>query len=139
MSLSRLLPLFAQEPRPKGSPWDKPELLVATLAIAGALLLGGLVIFVVDRWRKAGTGPADGGAGELTGYRGMLERGEITEEEYARLRSKVASKVKPAAAAPTSPVAADGTPPPPAPPVPGPLPDDYFDDPQPPAPPAQPR
>lgn len=148
---SSLLSLFAQQPgRPAGTPWDRPELLYATLAIAGALLAGGFAIYLVDRWRKRGESPAEGAVTELTGFRGMLERGEITEEEYNRLRSKVASRVKaPAAAAvppaggtagggTTSPVAADGTAP--TPPVPGPLPDDYFDDPpQPPTPPAQPN
>lgn len=143
MSSSFLLALFAQQApapnRPAGTPWDRPELLYASLAIAAALLAGGLAIFLVDRWRKAGAAPAGGGVVELTGFRGMLERGEITEEEYARLRAKVAAKVKPGGG-PTSPVAADGTPPPAAaPPVPGPLPDDYFDEPQPPPPPAQPR
>ncbi len=143
---SSLLALFAQQPgRPAGTPWDRPELLYATLAIAGALLAGGFAIYLVDRWRKAGALPTDGGVAELTGFRGMLARGEITEDEYNRLRSKVASRVKAPAAAggtaggeTTSPVAADGTAPPP--PVPGPLPDDYFDDPpQPPTPPAQPN
>jgi hypothetical protein len=121
-------------------------LLLATLGIAAALLAGGVVLFFVDRWRKRGTNPTADGAIELTGFRGMLERGEITEEEYQRLRSKVASRMKAqpaatgAAASPTSPMAADPTTPPAAaPPVPGPLPDDYFDDPQPPAPPAQPN
>lgn len=141
--MSSPLALFAQQAgRPAGTPWDRPELLYATLAIAGALLAGGFAIYLVDRWRKAGAVPTDGGVAELTGFRGMLARGEITEEEYNRLRSKVASRVKTPAAAggTTSPVAADGTPPAPTPPVPGPLPDDYFDDPpQPPTPPAQPN
>jgi hypothetical protein len=140
MSSSLFLPLFAQAaPRPAGSPWDRPELLYATLAIAGALFAGGIVLYLVDRWRKRGGGPdAAEAAAEMTGFRGMLERGEITEEEYARLRSKAAAKMKgPAAAAETrSPAALDtaaNPPAAPAPPLPGPLPDDYFDDPQPPA------
>jgi hypothetical protein len=142
MSSSFLLPLFAQGGgRPPGSPWDRPELLYASLGIAAALLAGGVVIYLVDQWRKRGAGPADGGLTELTGFRGMLERGEITEEEYNRLRQKVAAKVKSptAGTSPTSPVAVDPTAGPAPPPIPGPLPDDYFDDPQPPAPPAQPR
>jgi hypothetical protein len=137
--------LFAQG-RPAGSPWDRPELLYGSLALAAALFAGGFVIFLVDRWRKRGTGPGEAGVVELSGFRGMYERGEITEAEYNRLRQKVATRVKGPAgaapagggAAPTSPVAADGTLPPAAPPLPGPLPDDYFDDPKPPAPPPPP-
>jgi len=133
MSSLLLLPLFAQAaPKAAGTPWDRPELLTATLAIAGALLAGGVVVYLVDRWRKGGTSTADAAA-EMTGFRGMLERGEITEEEYARLRGKAATKMK--GAPPTSPVSPDAAAAPPTPPVPGPLPDDYFDDPQPPPPP----
>lgn len=142
MLSSCLTPLLAQGGRPAGNPWDRPELLYGTAALAAALLLGGLVLYVVDRWRKRGAGPdGDPGMTELTGFRGMLERGEITEDEYHRLRKKVATRMKappPAApaGAPTSPVAADPTlPPAAAPPIPGPLPDDYFDDPPPPPPP----
>ncbi|QDU18207.1 SHOCT domain-containing protein [Urbifossiella limnaea] len=136
---SSLLSLFAQAGgKPPGTPWEKPELLYASLAIAAALLAGGVVIYFVDRWRKSGLAPGTAdGAAELTGFRGMLERGEITEEEYARLRQKAAARLKgPASAVETkSPAALDTAPAPPAPPnptLPGPLPDDYFDDPQPP-------
>jgi hypothetical protein len=141
MSSLSLFPLFAQAPgKAAGTPWDRPELLYATLGIAAALLAGGVVLYLVDRWRKRGLGPDTAeAAAEMTGFRGMLERGEITEEEYARLRSKAAAKMKAAPAAETrSPAALDtaaSPPAPPKPPLPGPLPDDYFDDPQPPAPP----
>jgi hypothetical protein len=141
--LSCLFVLFAQG-RPVGNPWDRPELLYGTIGIVAALLVGGFAVYLVDRWRKSGSGPdAEGGVIELSGFRGMLERGEITEEEYNRLRQKVATRIKappPAAATPTSPIAGEPTlPPAAAPPIPGPLPDDYFDDPQPPPPPAQPN
>jgi hypothetical protein len=125
--------LLAQA-RAAGSPWDRPELIYASLAIAGVLLAGGVVIWVVDRWRKRGLAPAaDAAVAELTDFRGMLDRGEITAEEYNRLRQKVAGRVKPGPRTPP-PAAA----PPDPPPVPGPLPQEYFDDPPPPAPPAPP-
>lgn len=125
--------LFAQA-RPTGSPWDRPELIYASLAIAGVLLAGGVVIWVVDRWRKRGMAPAaDTTISELTDFRGMLDRGEITEEEYNRLRQKVAARIKPAAAAAAPPPAGPAPPP-----VPGPLPQEYFDDPPPPSPPPPP-
>ena len=65
---------------------------------------------------------------ELTDFRGMYERGEISKEEYEKLRLKVASRVKPPETSSTvpNPPAADS---PAAPPVAGPFPPEYFDDP----------
>ena len=66
---------------------------------------------------------------ELTDFRAMFERGEITETEYERLRLKVANRVKkPGVPSPASPM--DETPAiSAAPPVAGPFPPGYFDDP----------
>jgi hypothetical protein len=132
--------LLAQGPKPAGSPFDRPDLIIGTAGLAGALLVGAFVIFLVDRWRKraALADVADAGT-ELTGFRAMYERGEITEEEYNRLRLKVSERVKPAPETP-SPLA--GTKPnaaapaaetPPKPIIPGPLPPEYFEDPEPPS------
>ena len=55
-----------------------------------ALLVGAVVIWLVDRWRKKATVDAPDSAEELTDFRGMYERGEITEEEYVKLRDRVA-------------------------------------------------
>lgn len=135
--------LLAQGPKPAGSPFDRPEIILGTAGLAGALLVGALVIFLVDRWRKrsATADFADAGS-ELTSFRAMYERGEITEEEYNRLRLKVSERVK------TSPEAAGGVSSPatatrldgaaptaetaPRPIIPGPLPPEYFEDPRPP-------
>lgn len=84
-------------------PFRRPEVIWATAALAGVFLAGAAVIYCVDRWRKklAERGTA---AGELTDFRGMYERGEITEEEYAKLRTRVAQRVKKEVAPPdTSP------------------------------------
>ena len=136
--------LLAQGPKPAGSPFDRPELIIGTAALAGALLVGAFVIFLVDRWRKraALAEVADTGA-ELTGFRAMYERGEITEEEYNRLRLKVSERVKAPPEATgrngglSSPLAgtqsAGATPAAetsPKPFIPGPLPPEYFEDPE---------
>ena len=86
----------------------------------------GFVIWIVDRWRKKAIQTAHS-AEELTDFRGMFERGEITEEEYVKLRTRVSGRMKqepvsPTAAPPTTtagPAAPSGdstpqNPPPPA-------------------------
>jgi hypothetical protein len=119
------LALFAQN-KPTGSPFERPEIIWASAALAGALLVGAVVIYLVDKWRKRAA-MADREAGlELTDFRAMFERGEITEAEYNKLRLKVAGRVKNAAAA--APPAA-GPAAPPHPPFAGPFPAGYFDGP----------
>ncbi|HVL11934.1 MAG TPA: hypothetical protein VM529_05185 [Gemmata sp.] len=94
--------------------FSKPEIIWGTLGLMGALLVGALVVWAVDRWRKKSVIVSDARA-ELTDFRAMYERGEITEAEYVRLRDRVAQRVKqappPAAGGPT------GTTPPAPPPA----------------------
>lgn len=109
-------PLLAQV---REDPLRSPEVIWGVAGITVALLVGAVVIYVVDQWRKrAAMGPTDADASDaLTGYRVMYESGEITEEEYTKLRDKVAAKVKTAPAAPKPPGApADDGARPPAPP-----------------------
>ena len=132
------LGLFAQGGRP--SPFERPEIIWGMLGIAAALLAGALVVYLVDRWRKRDAMRDRESATELSDFRQMYERGEITEEEYTRLRQKVAERVKkPAPAGPTSTTPSVSTPTPnPAagPVITGPFPPGYFDDPEHPQPPA---
>ena len=90
------------------APFREPEVIWGTAGIAVALLAGALVIWIVDKWRKKAAAPQDA-TDELTGFRGMLQRGEITEEEYARLRNKVATRLREAAAKPGDGVATGTT------------------------------
>ncbi len=91
----RSLILVADGGRPAGSPLSHPEFLYGTLGLAGALLVGAAVVYAVDRWRKRAALQDQSQDGtELTSFRIMYERGEITEAEYAILRQKVAARVK---------------------------------------------
>jgi hypothetical protein len=95
-----VLSLFAQAQRADKDPFRQPEVIWGTAGLAVALLVGAFVIWIVDRWRKRSTQTTDT-ASELTEFREMYERGEITEEEYAKLRTRVAGRVKaPAATTP---------------------------------------
>jgi hypothetical protein len=108
------LSLFAQAGRADKDPFRQPEVIWGTAGLAVALLVGALVIWLVDRWRKKATQTGHT-AEELTDFRAMYERGEITEEEYAKLRVRVSGRVKqPPAPAPgpaPPPAAGEGTPP----------------------------
>lgn len=77
----------------KPDPFREPEVIWGTAGIALALLAGAFVIWLVERWRKKATAPVDA-TEELSDFRGMLQRGEITEDEYAKLRTGVAKRVK---------------------------------------------
>jgi hypothetical protein len=93
--------LLAQAGR--SDPFRQPEVIWGTAALGLALLVGAFAIWMVERWRKKSMTPTDALA-ELTDFRGMFERGEITQDEYARLREKVARRAKaaPAASPPTA-------------------------------------
>ena len=123
-----LWPEAAEPPAPKRSdPFlTKPQDWVVVGLLVGVLLAGAVALSILDRWRRRAMAGRDAG-GELTSFRAMYERGEITEEEYNRLRLKVAERVKtppaPPSVAGAAPGAAPGTatgpttsPPPAAPP-----------------------
>jgi hypothetical protein len=99
--------LLAQADRADKDPFRQPEVIWGTAGLALALLGGALVIWLVDRWRKQATAATTNTAEELTDFRGMYERGEITEEEYVRLRNKVSGRMK-EALAPTAPMSPTG-------------------------------
>ncbi|MFO0803936.1 MAG: hypothetical protein U0791_12550 [Gemmataceae bacterium] len=121
-----MLFLLAQQ-KAAGSPFDRPDFLWGMAGLAAALVAGAIAIVLVDRWRKRAAMTDLLAGEELTDYRGMLERGEITKEEYEKLRLKVARRVKPEEATPANPDAPANPPPPAA----GPFPPGYFDDPPP--------
>ena len=117
---SLLLLADAGAPVVREDPLRSPEVIWGVAALVVSLLIGAVVIYAVDQWRKrAERGPTAADAtGALTTYRAMYESGEITEEEYTKLRDKVAAKVKTPAAPkgdPTRPAPPDGAsePPPP--------------------------
>ncbi|HEV3386362.1 MAG TPA: SHOCT domain-containing protein [Gemmata sp.] len=93
--------LFAQLSKGSSDPFRNPDVIYGTAGLALALLAGAFLVFMADRWRKkSASGRADTSQ-ELTEFRGMFERGEITAEEYAKLRERVAQRVKAPPASPT--------------------------------------
>lgn len=104
--------------------------LVPGLALAGSLLVGAAVIALFRRWqRDAARGTSADASDQLSQYRALYEKGEISEEEFKRLRGVLGGElrkaqaqaqakagpggegVKPAAAPPSpSPPASEGQP-----------------------------
>lgn len=95
------------------------DFIVWSLIFAGILLVAAVVFLFFDRWRKRPTGESARDVSlSLNSFKEMYERGELTEAEYERIKTKWAAKIKekpgvptPAAVPPTPPP--DPTPPPP--------------------------
>jgi hypothetical protein len=98
-----LLALLAEAGAAEKDPFRKPEVIWGSVAIIVALLLGALVIHFADKWRKQNVASARDTVVELSDFRGMFDRGEITADEYAKLRDKVAKRVKTQTKPPVSP------------------------------------
>ena len=62
-------------------------------ALAAALLIGAFIIWMVDRWRrqkpKYRLEPGD----QLNQFRRMYEQGEISAEEFARIRGLLTERM----------------------------------------------
>ena len=71
------------------------EFLWLVSALVGALLLGAIVFSWIERWRKRQLSNTP--ANEITqigSFRTMFERGELTKEEYDRIKSKEAQRLR---------------------------------------------
>jgi hypothetical protein len=99
----RLLLLLAQvEANPaaphKGfTPADRMKLLVALAILLGLVIVGGVIILMIRRRITADDEDASGtvNAGfSLADLRDMVDRGEMTKEEYEKTRQRIISKVR---------------------------------------------
>jgi hypothetical protein len=70
---------------PRIPAWD-PRLLWACLALVGAVLVGALAISIVDRWRKRSDHQSHRVGDQLEHFRTLYERGELSSEEFERIR-----------------------------------------------------
>jgi hypothetical protein len=86
--------LFAQAPDPAKLGTLKSPVLWTTLALVVVLLLGALAIAVADRWRKkTREGRSDTGD-QLAHFRSLYERGELSSEEFERIRGKLGKRLR---------------------------------------------
>ena len=93
------------------------ELLFYGTCLAVALLAAALVVELVRRWARKGEQPPSA-SDQLANYRTLYKRGEISQEEFDRLRAVLGGEMiagaKPAPPRPPAPKPIDGPPAPPA-------------------------
>jgi hypothetical protein len=92
-----------------------PQLLWAMVALVATLLLGALIFAWLDRWRRRGERDILTPIDELTSFRQSYDRGELNQEEYERIRAKLAPKVRQQVKLPPKAAPTDGPPSPAAP------------------------
>jgi hypothetical protein len=97
-----------------------PRVLWPTFGLVIVLLVSAVVLSWFDRWRKrtdrALVSPAD----QLNAFRLSYERGELSQEEYKRIKARLAPRIKEQLSVPQTPTdeASVTKPPPASPPAP---------------------
>ena len=75
------------------SMWESP-LFWTSLSLVGALLLAALIITLVDRWRKRPTQTTAPAGEQLSYFRSLYARGEISREEFERIRARLGGQLR---------------------------------------------
>jgi hypothetical protein len=95
--------------------WD-PQLLWTTVAMVGSLLVGAAIVALADRWRKKRLLREAQPADELARYTALHDKGDLSTEEYERIRKLFKSRMveklsvsepKPPPSEPAAPPASD--------------------------------
>lgn len=72
-----------------------PRFWWTTGALMAALLLGAVIFAVLDRWRRQTTEEEPVSAGDqLSHFRSLYDRGELSREEFERIRAKLGGKMR---------------------------------------------
>jgi hypothetical protein len=78
---------------PKPGIWESP-LFWTSLSLVGVLLLGALIIAIVDRWRKRPVQTTAPPGEQLSQFRSLYERGELSQEEFDRIRARLGGRLR---------------------------------------------
>ena len=73
--------------------WD-PRLLWLSLALAAAILIGVLCIAWIDRWRKRSGCERLSANDQLANFRELYEQGELSHEEFERIRATLSPQLR---------------------------------------------
>jgi hypothetical protein len=88
-----------------------PQLLWAMAALIATLLLGALIFAWLGRWRKRDDQDTLTPIHQLTAFRQSYDRGEMSQQEYERIRAKLAPKLRQQVNLPPKPAKAPEPPP----------------------------
>jgi len=94
MALLLLLADAAPGSRPRLNPG---ELLWAALPLIGVLLVGALFLYLFDRWRKRAAATEEGACDpndQLSHFRSLYERGEMSREEFESVKALLAGQLR---------------------------------------------
>ncbi len=83
------------------------QIVEAALWLCGAFLVGAVIIWFIQRRQRRAEIKTDTPTDQLTMFREMYERGELSQAEYDRLYAKLAQEIRgtPAAVPPDRPAA----------------------------------
>jgi hypothetical protein len=102
-------------PRGEDLKW---RFLPAGLYLAAALLLAAFIIAVASRWRRAPRSATWTASEQLTEFRILYEKGEMSREEFERVRARLGGEIRGSAPLPTEAAPSPASSPtPPAPPT----------------------
>jgi hypothetical protein len=73
--------------------WESP-LFWTSLSLVGALLLAALIIALVDRWRKRPAQKIAPAGDQLSYFRSLYASGDISREEFDRIRARLGGKLR---------------------------------------------
>lgn len=86
-------PIFGMVPCARFSLTD-PQVLIATGLLAGTLFVGAIAIALIDRWRKRLQNETFSKHEQLASFRMLYERGELSAEEFERVRTQLLNQLK---------------------------------------------
>jgi uncharacterized membrane protein len=73
---------------------DTLNMLLTSLLLAAALLVGALIIAWAARWRKRSVSEGVSASDQLAHFRSLYEQGAISQEEFNRLRGLLGGRLK---------------------------------------------
>lgn len=77
-----------------GNLLENTQLLWATVALVAALLIAAFLLAWANRWRRNYTRPPMSAGEQLTAFRLSYERGEMSEEEFKRIKEQLTPKMR---------------------------------------------
>jgi hypothetical protein len=93
---------------PQGPGWGG-SILLPGLYLVGALIIGAVVIALAGRWRRSPRSVTATASEQLTEFRSLYEKGQMSREEFERVRTRLGTEIRTAElgspAAPASPPA----------------------------------